>query len=112
MEFGTQTLSDEMSGSYAVRTGSGSLYAIRLDPPREVVRLAEDLAPSPRYSHVPPSLLRRDGETIELLKIVRMEIGQRGLMWLDVRRDGVPTLRTTAEVESITRLQAKQKGAE
>jgi hypothetical protein len=102
-----QSLTDEMSGSYAVRTGSGTLYAIHLDPPREVVRLAEDEAPSLRYAHLPAAGLRRDGEAIKLLKVVEMRVGQRGLMWLDVRRDGIPTLRGTTEVLSITRLQTK-----
>lgn len=97
-------LDDEMSGSYAVRTGSGTLYAVCLDAPREIVRLVEDQNPTSAYAHLPAAGLRRDGEAIELLNVVRLEVGKCGLMWLDVRRDGVPTLRTTTEVLSITRL--------
>lgn len=92
-------------GSFAVRTGSGTLYAVHLGEPREVVRLHDDQQPVPRYAHLPAAKLRRDGEAIRLLKIVDMQVGRRGLMWLDVRLDGIPTLRGTTEVLSITRLQ-------
>lgn len=101
-------LTDEMSGSFAVRTSSGTLYAMHLDSPREVVRLHNDRQPVPRYAYLPAAELRRDGEAIRLLKIVEMQVGQCGLMWLDVRLDGIPTLRGTTEVLSITRLQTKQ----
>lgn len=90
-----------------MRTSSGTLYAIHLDPPRQVVRLHNDRQPVPRYAHLPAAELRRDGEAIRLLKIVEMQVGRRGLMWLDVRLDGIPTLRGTTEVLSITRLQTK-----
>ena len=94
-------------GSFAVRTGSGTLYAVHLDEPREVVRLHNDQQPVQRYAHLPTAELRRDGEAIKLLKIVDMQVGRRGLMWLDVRLDGIPTLRGTTEVLSITCLLAK-----
>ncbi|MFE4229967.1 hypothetical protein ACFRJ8_19000 [Arthrobacter sp. NPDC056886] len=95
-----------MTGSYAVRTESGTLYAIHLDPPRSVMRLAQDRNPTRRYEDLPAAELRRDGEAIKLLKIIELEVGRRGLMWLDVRLDGFPTLRGTTQVLSIARLQA------
>jgi hypothetical protein len=98
-------LTDKTPGSFAVRTSSGTLYALHLDSPREVVRLAEDEDPIPRYAHLPTANLRRDGKAIRLLQIVEMQIGRRGLMWLDVRRDGISTLRDTTEVVWISRLQ-------
>ena len=55
----------------------------------------------------PAAELRRDGEAISILKIVEMQVGRRGLMWLDVRLDGIPTLRGTTEVLSITRLETR-----
>lgn len=102
MKSNPHSLTDEMSGSFAVRTSSGTLYAIHLDSPREVVRLAEDQNPTPEYAQLPAADLRRDGEAIRLLKIVEMQVGRRGLMWLDVRLDGIPTLRGTTPVLSIT----------
>jgi hypothetical protein len=105
MDSNVHSLNDATTGSYAVRTESGTLYAIHLDSPREVVRLQNDRQPVPRYDHLPTAELRRDGEAIRLLKIVEMQVGRRGLMWLDVRLDGIPTLRGTTELLSITRLQ-------
>jgi hypothetical protein len=102
-----QSITDETLGSFAVRTGSGTLYAVHLDEPREVVRLRNDQQPVQRYAQLPAAELRRDGETIKLLKIVEMQVGRRGLMWLDLRLDGIPTLRGTTELLSITRLQTK-----
>jgi hypothetical protein len=106
MDSNPHSLNDATTGSYAVRTESGTLYAIHLDPPREVVRLAKDRNPTPRYDQLPAAELRRDGEAIKLLNIIELEVGRRGVMWLDVRLDGIPTLRGTTEVLSISRLQA------
>lgn len=107
MKSNPHSLTEEMIGSFAVRTSSGTLYAIYLDSPREVVRLHNDRRPAPLYTQLQAAELRRDGEAIKLLKIVYMQVGRRGLMWLDVRLDGIPTLRGTTEVLSITRLQTK-----
>lgn len=104
MESSPQSITDATSGSFAVRTASGTLYAVHLDSPCEVVRLHTDQQPVARYAHLLSAELRRDGEAIRLLKIVDMQVGQRGLMWLDVRLDGIPTLRGTTEVVSISRL--------
>lgn len=108
MRPGPQCLTDEMSGSFAVRTESGTLYAIHLDTPREVVRLAEDQRPTPRYAHLSAAELRRDGEAIKLIKIVEMQVGRPGLMLLDVRLDGVLTARGTTCIVSISRLREEQ----
>lgn len=91
-----------------MRTSSGTLYAIHLDSPREVVRLANEQSPAPRYANLPVAKLRRDGEAIKLLKIIEMQVGRRGLMWLDLRLDGIPTLRGTTEVVSISPLEANR----
>jgi hypothetical protein len=108
MDSNLRSLTDETTGSYAVRTGSGTLYAIHLDPPREVVRLAKDRNPTSPYDELPAAELRRDSEAIKLLNVIEMRVGRRGLMSLDVRLDGIPTLRGTTEVLSISRLQAKE----
>jgi len=106
---GLPALSDHMTGSFAVRTGSGTLYAFNLDEPRAIVRLAKDQPPSPRYANTLPGALRRDGEAIKLLKIVEIRLGRPGLMWLDVRLDGVPTFRMTTNVVSINALQNERR---
>lgn len=104
MDSDPHSLTNETSGSFAVRTSSGTLYAAHLDPPREIVRLHNDRQPVPRYAHLPAAELRRDGEAVKLLNIVEIQVGRRGLMLLDVRLDGIPTLRGTTEVVSISRL--------
>lgn len=104
MESNTQFLTDEMTGSFAVRTSSGTLYAVHLGSPREVVRLSNDQLPTPSYAHLLAADLRRDGEAIKLLQIVEMQVGRPGLLLLDVRRDGVLTVRSTTSVVSISRL--------
>jgi hypothetical protein len=108
MDSNPQSLNDETTGSYAVRTESGTLYALHLDPPREGVRLAKDQAPTPRYDQLPAAELRRDGEAIKLLNVIDTQVGRRGLMWLNVRIDGIPTLRDTTEALSISRLQGNR----
>jgi hypothetical protein len=105
------SVTNESTGSFAVWTSSGTLYAIHLDSPREVVRLVKDQNPTPRCAHLPAAELRRDGEAIRLLKVIEMQVGRRGLMWLDVRLDGILTLRGTTEVLSITRLQTTMPGS-
>jgi hypothetical protein len=94
-----------MQGAFKIRTSSGSLYRIDLTTePRTIVRLAEDLPPTDNYSHLVPSELRMDAEEIPLIGIVRLAVGQRGEMWLDIRGDGVLTIRDTTPVLSISRL--------
>lgn len=106
MDSNPHSLNDETTGSYAVRTESGTLYAIHMDPPRQVVRLAKDGNPTQRYNQMPAAELRRDGEAIKLISIIELQVGRRGLMLIDVRLDGIPTLRDTTQVRSISRLHA------
>lgn len=108
MDTSLNSLTDNMSGSFAIRTSSGTMYFVRLDAPREIVRLAENEASSPEYAHLLSAQLRRDGEPIGLLGIIHVCVGQCAMLWLDVRRDGIPTLRTTTPVLSIVRLTARQ----
>jgi hypothetical protein len=48
--------------------------------------------------------LRRDGESIPLLEIGRIIVGVPMQMMLDLRGDGVKTLRTTSRVTDIQEL--------
>lgn len=47
------------------------------------------------------STLRRDGDQIPLLEMYQLEIGKPMIMLLDVRGDGVSTVRTTTYVRGM-----------
>lgn len=97
-------LADSAEGSYCVRTASGTAYLVHLDSPRHIVRLRGDSKPRADYADDPASHLRLDGTEIRLLQIGRLALGQCGELWLDIRRDGIPTLRLTTPVTSISPL--------
>ncbi|MGO4583995.1 hypothetical protein AB4Z38_08915 [Arthrobacter sp. 2RAF6] len=102
-------LTNDDSGAYAFRTSTGSIYRINLDAPRSLLRLASNQTPVPAYEGLEASRLRNDGREIPLLGIVRLRLGERGALWLDIVRDGhTATLRDTSEVLTITRLQGQQ----
>lgn len=100
-------LGDSDEGTYCVRTASGSAYLVHLTPNRHIVRLRQHSKPRTDYTDEPVAQLRLDGEQIPLLRIGTLKIGQRGELWLDVRRDGIFTLRLTTPVTSISRLNAE-----
>lgn len=102
---GITELTANMTGSYSVRTSSGTAYLMCLDEPRHVIRLAADTAPVGKYTALDTAALRRDGEEIPLIALGNLEVGQRGELVLDVRRDGIATYRGTTPVLSIRRLQ-------
>ncbi|WP_156133828.1 hypothetical protein [Pseudarthrobacter phenanthrenivorans] len=98
-------ITDGMSGCFAVRTSSGTLYSIDLDStPRKIVRLAEDRPPTEDYADLSVSKLRKDGTEIPLLAIGRLTVGEPAQLVLDVRGDGVVTVRETTPVLSIRQL--------
>jgi hypothetical protein len=94
-----------MAGTYSVRTSSGTAYLVCLDEPRHVIRLAADTAPAEDYADLDVATLRRDGEEIALIALGNLEVGRRGELVLDVRRDGIATYRQTTPVLSIVQLQ-------
>lgn len=97
-----QQITDDMSGCFAVRTSSGTLYSVDLDSrPRKIVRLAEDRPPTEDYADLSVSKLRRDGDEIPLLAIGKLAVGETAQLVLDVRGDGVVTVRETTPVLSI-----------
>lgn len=98
-------LTQSMVGTYSVRTSSGTAYLVCLDEPRHVIRLAADTAPTGDYAAIDTATLRRDGEEILLIALGNVQVGRRGELVLDVRRDGIATYRETTPVLSITRLQ-------
>lgn len=99
-------LTNHSRGIFEVRTASGSLYKLALsdDGQASLVRVARDQMPTDEFIDLPASDLRKDGEHIPILGIDKLAVGQRGTLWLDIRGDGVETLRDTTPVVSISRL--------
>jgi hypothetical protein len=88
-------------GLYRVISASAAEYILNIGP------LSSSLA---RFPHcqimgereaVP---LRRDGESMPLLEIIQLQIGRPAVFRIDVRGDGVETIRTTTPVCAIRRL--------
>lgn len=90
-----------MTGTFRVRTRTGSEYLICLDAPRHIIRFAGESERTPDYAQVEVAELRKDAEAIPLLRIVTLAVGQRGLMALDIVGGGVVTARDTSEVIEI-----------
>jgi hypothetical protein len=105
-----EQLTDQDSGSYMVRTSSGTVYLIDLDR-RLVQRLAAEYEPSGPYAKIPVAVLRRDADPIPLLKLERLQVGERGMLILDLRGDGILTFRDTTEVRTITSLEDEPSDA-
>jgi hypothetical protein len=102
---GITELTQDMTGTYSVRTFSGTAYLVCLDEPRHVIRLAADMAPVGDYAAIETATLRRDGEELPLIALGTVEVGRRGELVLDVRRDGIATYRQSTPVLSIRRLE-------
>lgn len=95
-------VSDSQHGSFRIRTATGSLYLLEL-PARRLTRFAAAAEPSIDHLHVGTSVLRRDGETLHLHKLIRLTVGLSAVFLLQVRFDDptVPTLRSTSRVIEI-----------
>jgi hypothetical protein len=93
---------DSQSGSFRIRTATGSLYLLELEA-RRLTRFAAAVEPSVDHLDVGASVLRRDGETILLCKLIRLSVGLSAAFLLQVRIDepAVPTLRCTSRVVEI-----------
>ena len=83
------------SGVVLVLTASGSRY--RFDLAADTVYRVRDTG-----SGAASFELRRDEEDVAVLELGPVEIGRPHVMVLDLRRDGIPTVRTTNEVISVT----------
>src|SRR5690625_1036138 len=92
-------LTDHDTGSWVVHT-ENSRYLIDLDS-RTCTRLP----------NLPGRIqeLRRDGEELPLRRIDQCRFGEPGALLLDVRGDGISTLRVTSIVRRITRAHASEE---
>lgn len=86
------SIDDETDGQFLILTTTGSLYLLHLSN-RTQMRV--------RFDDDDLAVLRRDGELVDLLRLIRVTVGAPMVLWLDIRRDGIPTLRTTSPVVSI-----------
>ncbi|MGF9663161.1 hypothetical protein AAIH25_14990 [Arthrobacter crystallopoietes] len=102
----TDRLTDREEGRWRVGTASGSLYVFDLTHGnRTMTRLPDSEDPRGEFRRIPSADLRRDGEALRLLSIYRLQLGQPGALLIDVREDGIPTLRGTTPVVSISRIE-------
>lgn len=88
---------------YLVTTATGSQYELDLTA-RTIRRKVAAAAPLVDSLDGGFSQLRRDGETLELLMLVSCAVGTSATLWLQVRDDHIPTLRTTSPVVRIDAL--------
>jgi hypothetical protein len=87
-------------GQWQVTTET-SLYLLDLDA-QLVTRVPDAGAGTPPgLSPAPIASLRRDHEPVPLLELIQCELGAPLRMLLDVRRDGVPTLRVSTHVSQL-----------
>lgn len=84
-----------------VSTESGTTYVLDLD--RSVVtRLPASLDVA--GPHARSAVLRRDGDEIRLLQPPAVTVGAPMVLWLDVTRDGTPSMRVTTPVVAVADL--------
>ena len=93
-------LTREDAGTFEIKTGA-SVYVIDTQA-ATVVRVPVRERPGPNFDAA--AALRRDQELIRLIDIRACAVGHSMVLLLDVRRDGIVTLRRTTIVESIRRL--------
>lgn len=100
-------LTDEDTGDFRIDTSSGTSYMLDLNrPARTLMRLPQQNKPSGKFFGLPvQAALRRDGDTLPLLRIERAEVGERASFWILVWTDAVVTWRGTTPVIRIVELQ-------
>lgn len=98
----TGCIEDADTGQWLVVTESSS-YIFDLDE-RTATRYPGTGAGAVDEWLAPVSDLRQDGDRVPLLYVHRAQIGSRLFIVLDVRRDGVATLRESTIVRAISRV--------
>lgn len=94
-------ITDADFGVYRLHTASGTTYRLDVRPEASTLtRLPISDSPDEDYDQ---SVLRKDGEPLPLLGIVRAAVGASAAFWVDVRRDGIATFRITTPVRAIER---------
>jgi hypothetical protein len=81
-------LVDTEAGRWMVTTESGSQHVVDLDA-RTITRVTQ------------ANGLRKDGDAVPLIELLHCIVGETGIWVLDIRADGVETVRRTTLVKSI-----------
>lgn len=87
--------------SLIVATESGS-YVIDLKNETSIRTPRKDVEAADVYA----ADLRRDNEEVKVISLVSLQVGEPMVLVLDIRQDGVETLRQTTNVQSITEVYA------
>lgn len=87
-----------------VTTESGS-YIIDLEKETAIRTPRKDVDPREVYT----ADLRRDNEEVKIIALKTLQYGEPMVMILDIRQDGVETLRTTTKVQEITEIYESDK---
>lgn len=91
------TLMDAVSGSYNLRTTSGTRYVIDLDE-MSMIRYPNTAG----MARVGRTAMRSDQTSLRLLRIVECTVGRPAAFLVDLDIPGVPfTLRSTTTLQSI-----------
>ena len=99
------SLMDEISGRFLVRTQSGSTYWLDLD---RHGMCRKPVADDPALDH----RLRRDGDTVRVLRLIECTVGRGMHLLIDLAVPGVDaTSRRTTPVVAIERVALDLSGA-
>ncbi|WP_323958858.1 hypothetical protein GC088_09880 [Arthrobacter sp. JZ12] len=89
-------------GDWQIRTASGTIYRLQASAAGSfLTRYAQILAPTSDYQHVPVYDLRKDGTPIPVLAFSGVQLGEEVVFTLQIRNDGVETVRHTTPAVSI-----------
>lgn len=90
------------AGTYSFSTATGSSYELIIDDVGAT--LERNLGKLPVHLSMDGAELgplRRDTEAIAVIKVVRLAVNEPAIFLLDIRKDGIVTLRTTSEVITL-----------
>jgi hypothetical protein len=96
-------------GTYRITTATGSAYELAIGVEASVLtRHPREFDLHPSVDGLVPRDLRRDREALGVERIIQFEVGSPAVFILDVRRDGVSTIRTISPVLSIDRIECRE----
>ena len=95
-------------GDWQIRTASGTIYRLQTSGAGSfLTRYAQMVATMPAFTYVPVYTLRKDGEPIPVLAFSGVQVNEEIVFTLQIRNDGVETVRRTSPVVSIGKWEGK-----
>lgn len=89
-------------GDWEIRTASGTIYRFEASAAGSfLTRYAQIAAATPEYQHLPVFDLRKDGEPVPVLAFSGVQLNEEISFSLDIRGDGIETVRRTTPAVSI-----------